>query len=56
MDRSVGDMWLKLVVWVRGDMEELLGEGKVENDLLFMQRCLQLELKFTEWREKGKTK
>ncbi len=55
MDRSVGDMWLKLVVWVRGDMEELLGEGKVENDL-FMQRCLQLEHKFTEWREKGKTK
>ena len=48
MDRSVGDMWAKVVVWVRGVMEELLGEGKVEDGLLFMQRFLQLEQQFKE--------
>ena len=48
MDRSVGDLWAKVVVWVRGVMEELLGEGKVEEGLLFMQRFLQLEQQFKE--------
>ena len=48
MDRSVGDLWAKVVVWIRGVMEELLGEGKVEDGLLFMQRFLQLEQQFKE--------
>ena len=40
---------MKVAVCGRGDMEELLGEGKVENGLLFVQRLLQSGHKLKEW-------
>jgi len=48
LDRSVGDLWSKVVVWVSGVTEELLGTDRVEEGLLFMQRFLQLEQQFQE--------
>ena len=48
LDRTIGSLWARVAAWVLGITEQLLGGGRTEDGLLFMQRFLQLDSMYKE--------